>query len=42
MKRKVLEVVTALAATVASFAVIACVPFFYYQPKAPKSLIKED
>ena len=42
MKRKVLELVTALAAVVASVAVVACVPFFFYQPKAPKSLIKED
>jgi cyclic lactone autoinducer peptide len=42
MKRKVLELVTALAAVVASFAVVACFPIYFYQPKTPKSLIKED
>jgi len=36
MKRKVLELVTALAGIVASFAVVACLPWYFYQPKAPK------
>jgi len=40
--RKIIMVLSALATTVAAFATIASVPWTFYQPKAPKSLIKVD
>jgi cyclic lactone autoinducer peptide len=45
-KSKVLRILVALVSAVAVFMATAsanaCIPFFFYQPKAPKSLIKID
>lgn len=38
----ILTVVSAVALFFSLFSSAACYPFAYYQPKAPKSLLKED
>ncbi|HHW30649.1 MAG TPA: cyclic lactone autoinducer peptide [Clostridiaceae bacterium] len=44
--KKVIRIVVAVASTLAVLLATAtahaCIPFFIYQPEAPKSLIKED
>jgi cyclic lactone autoinducer peptide len=40
--RILVAVGSAVALMMATASANACVPFFFYQPKAPKSLIKVD
>ena len=40
--KKVLGLVSVMASKVASVSTVASVPWYHYQPKAPKSLIRKD
>jgi cyclic lactone autoinducer peptide len=40
--RLMVALVSALAILMATASASACIPFYFYQPKAPKSLIKID